>query len=108
MALALDAPQPLGRRVEIEGMHAEGLDESLVHLGGTYSLLVDIILSERFESSSELLLGQAHGHRRVGIQILWLEAVELRDNPLDRQREGQTKKAMDADTEGGRALAAHV
>jgi hypothetical protein len=51
VALALDAPYPLGRRVEVDRVYAEGLHEPLGHLGGRISLLVDIIVSERRPAS---------------------------------------------------------
>jgi hypothetical protein len=75
VALAFDAPQSLGRRVEIEGMHAEGLDESLGHLGRTHLAARGHHPWRDVQPSSNLLLGQAHGHRRVGRQVLGLKAV---------------------------------
>jgi len=72
------------------------------------SLLVDIIVSERRKTAGELLLGQSHSNRGVDVQELGLETVELRDHPLDRQREGQPQEAVNDDPEGGGALPGHA
>src|SRR5215207_127574 len=108
VALAFDAPQSLGRGVEVEWVYAESLHEPFGHLRRAQLAAGGHHREREAQTSGELLFGQPHRHGGVGVQELGPEAVELFHHPIYGQREGQPQKAVDADTEGGGALPAHV
>jgi hypothetical protein len=89
-------------------MHAEGVHKPLGHLWRAQLAAGGHHREREAQTAGELLLGQSHSNRGVDVQELGLETVELRDHPLDRQREGQPQEAVNADPEGGGALPGHV
>ena len=106
--VALGAPQAFGRPVEIEGPHAERLLDARRHRRRAPFAVGGHRFGADAQPARELLLREQHRERGVGVDELWLEAVELLDQPRERERDRQREHAVQPDVYGLRDASAHV